>query len=260
MTNLIESHNLKYSLALADFVEHEILPGLDITSDHFWSSISKIFYAFKDENQALLNLRESLQAQIDDWHKTNKNFSFDEYKAFLKSIDYLVDEGPNFSITTSKVDEEISTIAGPQLVVPVMNARFALNAANARWGSLYDALYGTDMIDEEDGAERTGPYNPIRGDKVIAFAKQFLDQYFPLVDGSFTDVIGFTIKENGLFIELSSGESTSLDNPGQFIGYNGTADLPNCILLKNNNLHIEIQIDKDHAVGSTDPAGIKDIF
>jgi malate synthase len=141
-----------------------------------------------------------------------------------------------------------------------MNARFALNAANARWGSLYDALYGTDMIDEEDGAERTGPYNPIRGDKVIAFAKQFLDQYFPLVDGSFTDVIGFTIKENGLFIELSSGESTSLDNPGQFIGYNGTADLPNCILLKNNNLHIEIQIDKDHAVGSTDPAGIKDIF
>ena len=260
MTNLIESHNLKYSLALADFVEHEILPGLDITSDHFWSSISKIFYAFKDENQALLNLRESLQAQIDDWHKTNKNFSFDEYKAFLKSIDYLVDEGPNFSITTSKVDEEISTIAGPQLVVPVMNARFALNAANARWGSLYDALYGTDMIDEEGGAERTGPYNPIRGDKVIAFAKQFLDQYFPLVDGSFTDVIGFTIKENGLFIELSSGESTSLDNPGQFIGYNGTADLPNCILLKNNNLHIEIQIDKDHAVGSTDPAGIKDIF
>jgi malate synthase len=260
MTNLIESHNLKYSLALADFVEHEILPGLDITSDHFWSSISKIFYAFKDENQALLNLRESLQAQIDDWHKTNKNFSFDEYKTFLKSIDYLVDEGPNFSITTSKVDEEISTIAGPQLVVPVMNARFALNAANARWGSLYDALYGTDMIDEEDGAERTGPYNPIRGDKVIAFAKQFLDQYFPLVDGSFTDVIGFTIKENGLFIELSSGESTSLDNPGQFIGYNGTADLPNCILLKNNNLHIEIQIDKDHAVGSTDPAGIKDIF
>ena len=260
MTNHIESHNLKYSPALADFVEHEILPGLDITSDDFWSSLSKIFYGFKDENQALLGLRESLQAQIDDWHKANKNFSFDEYKAFLKSIDYLVDEGPDFSITTSKVDEEISTIAGPQLVVPVMNARFALNAANARWGSLYDALYGTNMIDEEDGAERAGPYNPIRGDKVIAFAKQFLDQYFPLVDGSYTDVIGFIIKENDLFIELSSGESTSLDNPGQFVGYKGTANSPSCILLKNNNLHIEIQIDKDHAVGSTDPAGIKDVF
>ena len=260
MTNHIESHNLKYSPALADFVEHEILPGLDITSDHFWSSLSKIFYGFKDENKALLDLRESLQAQIDHWHKANKNFSFDEYKAFLKSINYLVDEGPDFSITTSKVDEEIATIAGPQLVVPVMNARFALNAANARWGSLYDALYGTDMIDEEDGAERIGPYNPIRGDKVIAFAKQFLDQYFPLVDGSYTDVAGFSIKENDLFIELSSGQSTSLDNPGQFVGYNGTADLPSCVLLKNNNLHVEIQIDKDHAVGSTDPAGIKDVF
>ena len=260
MTNQIESHNLKYSPALADFVEHEVLPGLDISADHFWSSLSKIFYAFKDENQALLDLRQSIQAQIDHWHKANKNFSFDEYKAFLKSIDYLVDEGPDFSITTSKVDEEIATIAGPQLVVPVMNARFALNAANARWGSLYDALYGTDMIDEEDGAERTGPYNPIRGDKVIAFAKQFLDQYFPLVDGSYTDVVGFSIKENGLFIELSSGQSTSLDNPGQFVGYNGTTDLPSCVLLKNNNLHIEIQIDKNHPVGSTDPAGIKDVF
>ncbi len=260
MTNYTESHNLSISKELKDFVAQEILPGLDITEDHFWDSLSNIFYEYKDENQAFLETRESIQTQIDEWHKKNKDFSADEYKLFLKSIGYLKDEGPDFSISTSDVDDEIAVIAGPQLVVPVMNARFALNAANARWGSLYDALYGTDMISEADGAERSGPYNPVRGDKVIAFAKQFLDQYFSLDKGSFTNVVGFDIDSQGLNLKLNSNELTKLDQTDQFIGYQGSSNSPTSILLKNNNLHVEIQIDKDHSVGANDPAGIKDVY
>ena len=260
MTNYTESHNLSISTELKDFVAQEILPGLDIAEDHFWDSLSNIFYEYKDENQAFLETRESIQTQIDEWHKKNKDFSADEYKLFLKSIGYLKDEGSDFSISTSNVDDEIAVIAGPQLVVPVMNARFALNAANARWGSLYDALYGTDMISEADGAERSGPYNPVRGDKVIAFAKQFLDQYFSLDKGSFTDVVGFDIDSQGLKLKLNSNELTKLDQTDQFIGYQGSSNSPTSILLKNNNLHVEIQIDKDHSVGANDPAGIKDVY
>ena len=260
MTNYTESHNLSIARELKDFVAQEILPGLDITEDHFWDSLSNIFYEYKDENKAFLETRESIQTQIDEWHKKNKDFSADDYKLFLKSIGYLKDEGPDFSISTSDVDDEVAVIAGPQLVVPVMNARFALNAANARWGSLYDALYGTDMISEADGAERSGPYNPIRGDKVIAFAKQFLDQYFSLDKGSFTDVVGFDIDSQGLSFKLNSNELTKLDQTDQFIGYQGSSSSPTSILLKNNNLHVEIQIDKDHSVGANDPAGIKDVY
>ena len=260
MTNYTESHNLSISRELKDFVAQEILPGLDIAEDHFWDSLSNIFYEYKDENKAFLETRESIQTQIDEWHKKNKDFSADDYKLFLKSIGYLKDEGPDFSISTSDVDDEVAVIAGPQLVVPVMNARFALNAANARWGSLYDALYGTDMISEADGAERSGPYNPVRGDKVIAFAKQFLDQYFSLDKGSFTDVVGFDIDSQGLSFKLNSNELTKLDQTDQFIGYQGSSSSPTSILLKNNNLHVEIQIDKDHSVGANDPAGIKDVY
>ena len=260
MTNYTESHNLSISKELKDFVAQEILPGLDITEDHFWDSLSNIFYEYKDENKAFLETRESIQTQIDEWHKKNKDFSADEYKLFLKSIGYLKDEGPDFSISTSDVDDEVAVIAGPQLVVPVMNARFALNAANARWGSLYDALYGTDMISEADGAERSGPYNPVRGDKVIAFAKQFLDQYFSLDKGSFTDVVGFDIDSQGLSFKLNSNELPKLDQTDQFIGYQGSSSSPTSILLKNNNLHVEIQIDKDHSVGANDQAGIKDVY
>ncbi len=260
MTNYTESHNLSIARELKDFVAQEILPGLDIAEDHFWDSLSNIFYEYKDENKAFLEIRESIQTQIDEWHKKNKDFSADDYKLFLKSIGYLKDEGPDFSISTSDVDDEVAVIAGPQLVVPVMNARFALNAANARWGSLYDALYGTDMISEADGAERSGPYNPVRGDKVIAFAKQFLDQYFSLDKGSFTDVVGFDIDSQGLSFKLNSNELTKLDQTDQFIGYQGSSSSPTCILLKNNNLHIEIQIDKEHSVGANDPAGIKDVY
>ena len=260
MTNYTESHNLSIARELKDFVAQEILPGLDIAEDHFWDSLSNIFYEYKDENKAFLETRESIQTQIDEWHKKNKDFSADDYKLFLKSIGYLKDEGPDFSISTSDVDDEVAVIAGPQLVVPVMNARFALNAANARWGSLYDALYGTDMISEADGAERSGPYNPVRGDKVIAFAKQFLDQYFSLDKGSFTDVVGFDIDSQGLSFKLNSNELTKLDQTDQFIGYQGSSSSPTSILLKNNNLHVEIQIDKDHSVGANDPAGIKDVY
>ena len=260
MTNYTQSHNLSISRELKDFVAQEILPGLDIAEDHFWDSLSNIFYEYKDENKAFLETRESIQTQIDEWHKKNKDFSADDYKLFLKSIGYLKDEGPDFSISTSDVDDEVAVIAGPQLVVPVMNARFALNAANARWGSLYDALYGTDMISEADGAERSGPYNPVRGDKVIAFAKQFLDQYFSLDKGSFTNVVGFDIDSQGLNFKLNSNELTKLDQTDQFIGYQGSSSSPTSILLKNNNLHVEIQIDKDHSVGANDPAGIKDVY
>ena len=260
MSDLTELHNLKFSNELAGFVENELLPGLDINSDDFWSSLSKIFYEFRAENENFLKIREEIQSKIDDWHINNPNFNFEEYKDFLRSINYLVDEGSDFSITTDNVDDEIATIAGPQLVVPVMNARFALNAANARWGSLYDALYGTDMIDEADGAEKTGPYNPVRGDKVIAFAKQFLDQYFSLQHGSYTDAVSLSVSNGNFLVELQSGESTSLELPNQFVGFNGNSDSPSAILLKNNNLHVEIQIDKDHSVGATDPAGIKDVF
>ena len=260
MSDLTELHNLKFSNELAGFVENELLPGLDINSDDFWSSLSKIFYEFRAENENFLRIREEIQSKIDDWHINNPNFNFEEYKDFLRSINYLVDEGSDFSITTDNVDDEIATIAGPQLVVPVMNARFALNAANARWGSLYDALYGTDMIDEADGAEKTGPYNPVRGDKVIAFAKQFLDQYFSLQQGSYTDAVSLSVSNGNFLVELESGESTPLESVNQFVGFNGNSDSPSAILLKNNNLHVEIQIDKDHSVGATDPAGIKDVF
>ena len=260
MTGLTELHNLKFSNELANFVENEMLPGLDISSDAFWSSLSKIFYEFRAENENFLKIREEIQSKIDDWHINNPNFNFEEYKDFLKSINYLVEEGSDFSVTTNNVDDEIATIAGPQLVVPVMNARFALNAANARWGSLYDALYGTDMIDEADGAEKTGPYNPVRGDKVIAFAKQFLDQYFSLQHGSYTDAVRLCVSDGNFLVELESGESTPLESVNQFVGFNGNSDSPSAILLKNNNLHVEIQIDKDHSVGGTDPAGIKDVF
>ena len=186
--------------------------------------------------------------------------NLDVYKNFLKEIGYLLDEGEDFKITTENVDPEIASIAGPQLVVPVMNARFALNAANARWGSLYDALYGTDMISEENAASRAGAYNPVRGDKVIEFAKKFLDENFAIDNASYADVNSFNIKNGLLEISLINGETANLLNNDQFQGYHGTAEQPSGVLLKNNSLHAEIQIDPDHSVGATDPAGIKDVL
>ena len=260
--NYITKGSLSGAEELSSFLSAEVLPGLEISEDHFWSSLEKIIQEFSPRNKELLDIRESMQSQIDAWHLANPGGekNLDVYKDFLKDIGYLLPEGEDFKITTENVDPEISSIAGPQLVVPVMNARFALNAANARWGSLYDALYGTDMISEDDGASRAGAYNSIRGNKVIAFSKNFLDEHFALDNASYSDVNSFSIKEGCLEVGLNNGACVSLKNSEQFQGYQGSADQPSGVLLKNNNLHAEIQIDPSHSVGETDPAGIKDVL
>ena len=260
--NYITKGSLSVAEELSSFLSTEVLPGLEISEDHFWSSLEKIIQEFSPRNKELLGIRELMQGQIDAWHIANpgEEKNLDVYKDFLKEIGYLLPEGKDFKITTENVDPEISTIAGPQLVVPVMNARFALNAANARWGSLYDALYGTDMISEDDGASRAGAYNSIRGNKVIAFSKNFLDEHFALNNATYSDVNSFCIKEGCLEVGLNNGESAGLANGEQFQGYQGSADQPSGVLLKNNNLHAEIQIEPSHSVGETDPAGIKDVL
>ena len=258
----INKGSLSVSTDLEAFLKSEVLPGLDLSEDHFWNSLENIINEFSPRNKELLDIRESMQGQIDAWHIENpgEEKNLDVYKDFLKGIGYLLPEGEDFKITTENVDPEISSIAGPQLVVPVMNARFALNAANARWGSLYDALYGTDMISEDDGASRAGAYNSIRGNKVIAFSKNFLDEHFALDNASYSDVNSFSIKGGCLEVGLNNGACVSLKNSEQFQGYQGSADQPSGVLLKNNNLHAEIQIDPSHSVGETDPAGIKDVL
>ena len=258
----IAKGSLSVSTKLDEFLTSEILPDLNITSDHFWKSLEAIVQEFGPRNRELLGLRKTIQQKIDDWHLSSKGqtHDFESYKSFLQEIGYLIEDKGEFTIETQNVDPEIATIAGPQLVVPVMNARFALNAANARWGSLYDALYGTDMISEDDGAARAGAYNPVRGDKVIAFAKNFLDEHFPLIQGSYNDVSSFSMVDNSLSVGTVSGELTSLKDASQFQGYQGSAENPLGILLKNNNLHAEIQIDPSNSVGAIDKAGIKDIL
>ena len=258
----IKKGSLSVSTDLESFLRSEVLPGLDLSEEHFWISLEKIINEFSPKNKTLLGVRESMQEQIDAWHLANpgQEKNLDIYKNFLREIGYLLEEGGDFKITTENVDPEIASIAGPQLVVPVMNARFALNAANARWGSLYDALYGTDMISEENGASRAGAYNPVRGDKVIEFAKKFLDKNFAVNHASYTDVNSFSVKNGLLEISLLNGETTNLLDSDQFQGYQGSAEQPSGVLLKNNGLHAEIQIDPDHSVGATDPAGIKDVL
>ena len=258
----ITKGSLSVSTDLELFLKSEVLPGLDLSEEHFWISLEQIIAEFHPRNKELLEIRESMQEQIDAWHIAHPGLekNLDVYKDFLKDIGYLLEESEDFSISTQNVDPEISSIAGPQLVVPISNARFALNAANARWGSLYDALYGTDMISEEDGASRAGAYNPLRGDKVIEFAKKFLDENFPLESSSYAEANSFNINNGLLEIGLMSGEITTLVNSEQFQGYQGTSDQPSGVLLKNNSLHAEIQIDPNHSVGATDPAGIKDVL
>ena len=261
MSQRIKNGNLQVSSELDSFLRDEVLPGLDITPEQFWSSFERILIEFKSRNISLLEERKNLQKQIDDWHLERRGEAHNqkEYIQFLKEIGYLKAEGDDFEITTENVDDEISKVAGAQLVVPVMNARFSLNAANARWGSLYDALYGTDMISEEDGADRSGPYNPIRGNKVIQFSKSFLDDSVPLANGKYNDVTGFKVKNGNLEINVSDQSVSTLSDESQFIGFTGDADNPSSILLKNNNLHIEIQVDNKDSVGKDDPAGIKDV-
>ena len=262
MTEYLDKGNLQVSKSLDNLITKKVCHSIDLSPETFWSKFEEILNEFSPRNKKLLEKRESLQEQIDNWHIANKGKDFDKtaYKDFLKEIGYLLDEGDDFSIDTANVDPEISTIAGPQLVVPVMNARFALNAANARWGSLYDALYGTDVISEEGGAERGGAYNSVRGNKVIEFSKKFLDETFPLTSGSFADITAFQIKEGKLQITLADQSQVTLDDEAKFEGFIGTEDNPTGILLKNNNLHMEIQIDRNHNIGSEDPAGIKDVL
>ena len=261
MSERVKHGNLQVSHELDSFLKNEVLPGIDVEADSFWSAFEKILQEFGGRNKALLDKRKEIQKQIDEWHISRKGepHNQDEYIEFLKKIDYLIDEGEDFEITTTNVDSEIREVAGAQLVVPVMNARFSLNAANARWGSLYDALYGTDMISEEGGAERSGPYNPARGDKVIEFSKDFLDESVPLQSGNYKDVTGFKVENGDLVIAFSDQSSGSLSDKSQFIGFKGDPDNPASILFKNNNLHIDIQIDPEDPIGKDDPANIKDV-
>jgi malate synthase len=260
MTERVNEGKLSISTSLHALLEQEIAPDLNLDTAEFWQNFQKIAEKYIPINEDLLKKREELQIKIDEWHLSNKDFDFDLYKSFLKDIGYLVEEGADFEISTANVDAEIAQIAGPQLVVPVMNARFSLNAANARWGSLYDALYGTDMISEDDGADRGGAYNPVRGDKVIDFSKNFLNDYLPLTEGKYQDVVSFQISNGDLEISLSDQSKTSLKNDSAFVGFKGDESNPESILLKNNDLHVEIKIDRNDSVGSTDPAGIKDVF
>ena len=261
MSERITHGSLKVSQELDNFLTDELLPGLDISPDAFWESFERVLDEFGPRNTELLAKRTEIQKTIDNWHISKKGspHNHDEYVNFLKEIGYLLEEGDDFEITTQNVDEEIALVAGAQLVVPIMNARFSLNATNARWGSLYDALYGTDMISEEEGAEKSGPYNPVRGNKVIEFSKNFLDESVPLSSGKYADVTGFKINKGSLEISTSDQSSTELKDESQFIGFTGDSDNPSSILFKNNNLHIEIEIDPEDSIGKDDPANIKDV-
>ncbi len=242
--------NLKISSALLDFVNDEVMSGINVSSEQFWNKFDTAIHELAPINKALIDKRESIQKKIDAWHLANKGKETikSEYNSFLKSINYIVEEKESFQISTQNVDEEIAKIAGPQLVVPIDNARYAINAANARWGSLYDALYGTDVIPETTTATKSGPYNPERGGKVIEYAKSFLDKNFSLSNGSWLDISKISVN------------SLNLKNKNQLVGYNGTKDKPTSLLLKNNNLHIDIIIDAKSKIGSTDEANISDIF
>ena len=262
MTERVQYGSLQVAKELDELLAGEILPGLNVTIDEFWISFNEIVEEFVPRNNSLISHRENLQEKIDKWHLDRKGQSHnhEEYKTFLKEIGYWVEEANDFQITTSEVDPEISEIAGPQLVVPVMNARFSLNAANARWGSLYDALYGTDMISEEGGAERGGAYNPLRGDKVIEFSKTFLNKTIPLSQGTFQEVTSFQVHDGNLEVTLSDQSKVSLKDNSKFIGYAGEPGNPSGILFKNNKLHLEIQVDREDSVGKDDAAGIKDVL
>ena len=254
--------SLSIDPALEALVREEIMPGLGLDAEDFWNSFSHILNDLTPRNRELLEKRDRIQQQIDDWHlnRMEKPHDPQAYQEFLRSIDYLVPEGPDFKITTTGVDPEISQIPGPQLVVPVSNARYALNAANARWGSLLDAAYGTDVIPETEGAERGISYNPQRGEKVFEFVHGVLDASAPLAEGSFSRITGFSVDQGRLRMTLEGGHETGLQNPEQFAGFNGSPENPDSILLKKNGLHLDIQLDRNHPVGKDHPAGICDIL
>ncbi|MDD2050323.1 malate synthase G [Pseudomonas putida] len=262
MTEHVQVGGLQVAKVLFDFVNNEAIPGTGVNAEQFWVGAEKIINDLAPKNKALLAKRDALQAQIDAWHQARKGQAHDAvaYKAFLQDIGYLLPEAADFQASTQNVDDEIARMAGPQLVVPVMNARFALNASNARWGSLYDALYGTDAISEAGGAEKGKGYNKVRGDKVIAFARAFLDESAPLAAGSHVDSTAYRIEGGKLVVALKGGSNSGLRDDAQLIGYQGDASAPTSILLKHNGLHFEIQIDASTPVGQTDAAGLKDVL
>ena len=259
MTPRVEVGKLRIAKSLYSFVNQEALPDLGLDQQQFWSAFELMIEELAPRNRQLLTKRDQLQLQIDQWHRDN-DYEFSKYKTFLESIGYLLPPIADFEITTSNVDPEMATMAGPQLVVPVMNSRFALNAANARWGSLYDALYGTDAISEDNGGEKGTAYNPVRGHKVVAFGREFLDQATPLVQGSHSEATRYSVNNNGLVITLTTGEETRLADESQFIGYNGNIAKPTAVLLRQNGLHIELVIDESSQIGQTDSANVSDII
>lgn len=261
MTERVNCQRLQVASNLHRFIEEQALPGTGVDSAAFWKGLDALVHDLAPKNKALLAERDRLQAELDAWHRANPGPVSDmpAYRAFLESIGYLQPEPAAFRIGTENVDDEIAVQAGPQLVVPVMNARYALNAANARWGSLYDALYGTDAISELEGAERGKGYNPVRGAKVIAFGRALLDQAAPLAGPSHTEAAAYAVENGQLAVTLQSGAKVGLKDAARFVGYRGEAAAPSAVLLKNNGLHIEIQIDRDGGIGKTDAAGVNDI-
>ncbi len=261
MSTTVKIDPIEVDQALYDFVARELLPGSGVEEQSFWKGFAELVRRLAPRNAALLQKRDQLQAKIDSWHRERPGASFDAaaYKAFLSEIGYLVAEPAAFSVGTVDVDVEIANVAGPQLVVPVSNARYALNAANARWGSLYDALYGTDAISEDGGAVRGGAYNPLRGAKVIEFARRFLDEALPLTEGTHVDAVEYSVSGSGLAVKLRSGRTTSLEAPAAFVGFQGRGPSPSVILLMHHGLHVELHIDREHFIGRNDAAGISDI-
>ncbi len=261
MYKRFNEHGYKVAHCLHTFINHEVLPGLRINQQDFWLAVADVLNEFIPRNQALLNARVVLQAKIDNWHLSNANRAFSQqaYQQFLTEIGYLVPEQGDFQISTENVDPEVALIAGPQLVVPLMNARFALNAANARWGSLYDALYGSDVIVDDLKQEKIAGYDPIRGQKVQTFARDFLDISLPLINGSHHDAVNYKVDNQQLIITFNTGDQVSLKDVSQFVGFNGSEENPSTILCIHNGLHIEIQIDENNLIGQTDAAGVKDL-
>ena len=258
MTDRIEKFGLQVARPLHDMIEHEALPAAGVASDTFWQGLSSLVHELGPRNRALLARRDELQSELDEWHRARRGEPIDAaaYRAFLARIGYLVPEGRDFVIETANVDAEIASTPGPQLVVPVMNARYALNAANARWGSLYDALYGTDAMGD---LPPPGPYDAARGARVIAWAKRFLDSVAPLEQGSHADVVAYRVANGRLTVEMSGGAITGLTDAALFAGYAGDPGAPGAVLLRHHGLHVEIQVDRASRIGQSDPAGVADV-